>query len=259
MGTNSNYQTDQTGYQPAQQQAAPSSMTIAGVVGLIAGIVALATSFMPIINNVSFFVALIGAVFAIVGIVSSSKGKRRGKALSIAALIVSALAVVVVLASQSFYSAAIDEAFNSGATDSAPAESTNDASGGSSEATEAQKDDAASAEVPYVVSIDNCELTTDYQGNPAIVVTYTWTNNSENAQAFDVAIDDKAFQNGVQLDFAVVDGMDASASWNEVKPGSTNTVQQAFLLDDQSDVTIECTELFSFDNTIIAEKTFSVA
>ncbi|WP_165246892.1 DUF5067 domain-containing protein [Adlercreutzia sp. ZJ141] len=258
MGTNSNYQTDQTGYQPAQQQAAPPSMTIAGVVGLIAGIVALATSFMPIINNISFFVALIGAVFAIVGIVSSSKGKRRGKALSIAALIVSALAVVVVLASQSFYSAAIDEAFDTDTNNSAPVESTDDASGVGAP-TEAQKNEAASAEVPYVVSIDNCELTTDYEGNPAIVVTYTWTNNSENAQAFDVAIDDKAFQNGVQLDFAVVDGMDASASWNEVKPGSTNTVQQAFLLDDQSDVTIECTELFSFDNTIIAEKTFSVA
>lgn len=234
-------------------------MTIAGVVGLIVGIVALATSFMPFINNVSFFVALIGAVFAIVGIVSSCKGKRRGKGLSIAALIVCVLAVVAVLASQSYYSAAIDEALDSGTPEPAPAESADDASGDEGEATEAQSAEAAPAESPYSVSIDDCAVTTDYEGNPAIIVTYTWTNNSEEAQSFDAAIYGKAFQNGVQLDFAVVDGMDAEASWNEVKPGSTNTVQQAFLLDDQSDVTIECTEFISFDDAVIAEKTFSVA
>lgn len=115
----------------------------------------------------------------------------------------------------------------------------------------------------YAVTIDGCDVTTDYEGNPAIVITYTWTNNSDEAQMFDVAIDDKAFQNGVELSFATVsydsDDYDMMASMKEVKPGGTLTVHQAFLLDDESEVTVQCEELFSFSGEILAEATYAVA
>lgn len=140
-------------------------------------------------------------------------------------------------------------------------------SGGSAsdegEAAPAEASQEEAVETDFPLTIDGCTTTTDYEGNPAIIVTYTWTNNSDEAQMFSVAIDDKAFQNGVELDFATImstDGsFDAQAAMNEIKPGATQTVQQAFLLDDQSDVTVECTEMFDFSDTVLAEQTFSVA
>ena len=82
-----------------------SGLAIAGLV--VAGI-ALLTSFIPIVNNASFVFGLIGAVFAIVGIVQTGKGKRRGRGLAVAGLVIAVLSVVIVLVTQSMYSAAID-------------------------------------------------------------------------------------------------------------------------------------------------------
>ena len=45
--------------------------------GLIVGILALITSLLPIINNISFFAALVGAVLAIAGLVSCLRGRVR--------------------------------------------------------------------------------------------------------------------------------------------------------------------------------------
>lgn len=127
-----------------------------------------------------------------------------------------------------------------------------------------EEEQAQESNSDYEVSIDGYVVTTDYEGNPAIVVTYTWTNNSDSATSFMVAIDAAAFQNGVELDSAYISSSsevdyDSTASMKEVKSGSTQTVQEAYTLDDQSDVTIECTELFSFSDDILAEATFSVS
>lgn len=135
--------------------------------------------------------------------------------------------------------------------------SSSSASSDAAEVTPASSTEQASAK--YDVSIDDCQVTTDYSGKPAIIVTYTWTNNSEKATSFMVAIDAATFQNGVELGTAIASDLDSQAYMSEIKPGATTTVQQAYLLNDQSDVTVECSELISFDDTIIAEKTFSVA
>lgn len=119
--------------------------------------------------------------------------------------------------------------------------------------------DEPQAESKYAVTIDDCKVTTDYRGKPAIVVTYTFTNNSDKATAFMTAISAKCFQNGVQLDYAVVEDADGQSGMNEIKPGATTTVDQSYLLDDESDVSAECTELISLSDDILAEKTFSVA
>ncbi len=136
------------------------------------------------------------------------------------------------------------------------------ASSGSAESSASQAQPASSApqaEAKYAVNIDDCQVTTDYAGKPAIVVTYTWTNNSDKATSFMVAVSAKVFQGGVQLDTGIVSDIDSQSSMSEIKPGATATVQQAYVLDDQTDVTVECTELISLDDTVIAEKTFSVA
>ena len=129
------------------------------------------------------------------------------------------------------------------------------------EATTEQETDAT-ADSEYTVSIDACELTTDYQGAEAVVATITWTNGSDETCAFGWTIDAAAFQNGVELNTATIsvasETYDTSAQYNEVQPGTTQTVQVAFSVTDRSDVTIICEELFSFEDTVLDEKTFTL-
>lgn len=80
------------------------------IAALVLGIVAAATSFMPIINNASFFIALIGFVLAIVAIAGIRKGRNSGRGLAVAGLVLSIVAGLLVLGTQAFYSAVLDEA-----------------------------------------------------------------------------------------------------------------------------------------------------
>lgn len=80
------------------------------IAALVLGIVAAATSFMPIINNASFFIALIGFILAIVAIAGIRKGRNSGKGLAVAGLVLSIVAGLLVLGTQAFYSAVLDEA-----------------------------------------------------------------------------------------------------------------------------------------------------
>lgn len=80
------------------------------IAGLVLGIVAIATSFLPIINNISFFVAIVGLILAAVSIGSIRKGKKRGMGMGVAGLVLCIISLVVVLGSQAFYSAALDGA-----------------------------------------------------------------------------------------------------------------------------------------------------
>lgn len=91
----------------ANGSKATSGMAIAG---LVLGILAAVSSWIPIINNFSFIVAVIGLVFAIVGVVGTVRGKKAGKGIAIAALVINLVAAGIVLATQSAMSAAIDDA-----------------------------------------------------------------------------------------------------------------------------------------------------
>ena len=112
----------------------------------------------------------------------------------------------------------------------------------------------------YAVTIDGATVTTDYDGNPAVIVDYTFTNNSDEATSFSAACYAKVFQNGVQLEPAIVTSEDlGNGSIAEIKPGATTQVRSAYTLTDQSDISVEVEELFSLDDTMLAEATFSVA
>lgn len=104
-----NYQYHKTS-QRSENFQYPKPKSGMAITGLVLGIIALLTSFLPIINNASFFLGLLGFIFALVGIVGVVRGKKSGKGIAIAALIITILSCVIVLATQSMYSAAIDEA-----------------------------------------------------------------------------------------------------------------------------------------------------
>lgn len=227
------------------------------VASLVLGIVALVTSILPIINNLSFVMAILGVVFGIVGIVGISKGKKTGKGLAIAGLVLSVVAFILVLVMQSAFSAALDEAMEESGMTSASAET---ASAGDAAASEPQAaEQSEPAEAAYGVTIDGCRVTEDYEGNPAAVITYTFTNNSDEATSFMVALYPKVFQNGVELDTAIGSDWDSNKYTSDVKPGSSTTVEIGYALEDMSDVTVEVEELLSFSDTILAEQTFSLS
>lgn len=114
----------------------------------------------------------------------------------------------------------------------------------------------------YLLEIKSCRLTKDYEKAPVIIITYSFTNNGEDAASFNLTFNDEAFQNGVGLNKAYV--LADSANYNsdnqskKIQKGSSLDVEVAYKLNDNStDVTVEISQLFSWDNTKIS-KTFTI-
>lgn len=240
------------------------------VTSLVLGIVALVTSVLPFINNLSFVMAILGLIFGIVGMVGIAKGKKDGKGLAIAGIILSVIACIVVLAAQATWSAAFDKAmdeagYSSSSSAAAVSQSAEQGSEGAAadagSAPAPEQAEGAGQEAPasdYAVTIDGCRVAEDYAGDPVAVVTYTFTNNSDKATSFMVALRPQVFQNGVELNTAIGSDWDSEKYMSDVKPGSSSTVEIGYSLEDKSDLTVEVTELISFNDTVLAESTFSL-
>ena len=72
--------------------------------GMVLGIIGAVLSFIPIINNIAFFIGILALIFGIIGIV-----KKTGKGKAIAGVVLGILSIVITLAMQSAVSDAIDE------------------------------------------------------------------------------------------------------------------------------------------------------
>ena len=179
------------------------------VAGLVLGIIALFSAFVPLLNLLSFPFVLLAIIFGAIGLIQTIKGAKAGKGLAIAGLVLGVLALLVTAAMYGSASAASD----------------------------------------YAVTIDDCRMTEDYEGNPAAVVTFTFTNNSEETTSPAVALHAQVFQNGTELEMAITtDNEDADKYMNDVKPGSSITYGLAYELEDTSDITVEVQELAAFND-----------
>lgn len=222
------------------------------VAGLVTGIIALVSSFVPLLNLLSFPFVILAIVFGGIGLWQVSKGAKGGKGLAVSGLVLGVLALVVTLA---MYGTAGGNAADTTAS------GVSGGAGASEQAAEPQAaDQSEPAASSYAVTIDGCRVTEDYEGNPAAVVAYTFTNNSDETTSAAVAVHAQAFQNGTELELAVVtDAEESGKSMNEVKPGSSITYELSYELADMSDLTVEVEELFSFSDELIAEQTFSLS
>ena len=128
------------------------------IAGLVLGILAAVSSWIPVINNFSFILAAIGMIFAIVGVVGTVRGKKAGKGIAIAAL---------VLAMQSAMSAAIDDA-TSGLV------STEDVTVQQQEGTDT--DAGADPTDQQAYAIADVQMTGD---DYSVTISGTFTNNSD--------------------------------------------------------------------------------
>lgn len=115
----------------------------------------------------------------------------------------------------------------------------------------------------YYVEITGASLSTDYEGNPAIIVSYSWTNNSEETTMPMTTVTCSVFQDGVGADPAIImdESYDGDSTMTEVRPGTTINVQEAFVLSNTtSPVEVEISEWLTFeDNPPVAYHEFDLS
>lgn len=252
----------------AVQGNAQKKVTGLGIAGLVLGIIALISSVVPLINILTFPFVILAVIFGGIAIAQTVKGTKSGKGIAIAALVLGVVALIITMVMYGTAGGnsetvtedvvvAEDVAGSSSANSAASAD--NATSSAASDAAVAGDTYEQATDSKYAVTIDSCKQAKDYAGKPAVVITYTWTNNSDDATSFMTSISDKAFQDGVELETAILSDSSDSNSMKEIKPGKSLKVTQAFKLDSTKDpVTVECSELISFSDALLAKKTFNL-
>ena len=96
----------------------------------------------------------------------------------------------------------------------------------------------------YNIELKDSRIATDYDGSKILIVTYTFTNNSDEAECFGYAVIDKAYQDGIELGDVWssygIDDLSFDNKAKEIKPGKSLDVQCAYELNDETtDVEIE--------------------
>lgn len=94
----------------------------------------------------------------------------------------------------------------------------------------------------YAVEIKGAKLCKDYEGNNAIMITYSWTNNSDETTSPMGSMMEEAFQDGVQMETAIVD-FEYNDGLTDVRPGTTIDVEAIYKMNSQSKVEFEISAL----------------
>lgn len=218
----------------------PKQTSGLAIAGLVLGILAAVTSFLPIINNLSAVIAVIGGVLSAIALVGALRGKHTAKGLSIAGVVLAVVSFAVVLITQSAYSAALQKA-TSGASpvdaseqqeDATPAKTeANDDAEASNAGSETQKDYSSLA-VGETVTLDNGVSVTvnsvqtgleNYDGSIMIGVNVTYKNDGEDNTSFSQYDWKGEDANGAQRSAAYYSKDDESLNSGTLSPGGTVT------------------------------------
>lgn len=112
------------------------------------------------------------------------------------------------------------------------------------------------------VSIGDLEYIQDYFGNPAILIHFTFTNNSEENKSAMFDLSWAAFQNGIGLEDAFITEEsihNADDLSKAIQPGATIELTDAYILSSETaPVEFFISETFSFDSDQL-RKTFEIA
>ena len=133
--------------------------------GLVLGIIGICTSFIPIVNNLSFVLGAIGVIFAVISLV-----KKASKGQAIAGVILCVLAIVITINSQK----ALSDSLNEVSAD------LNKATGASTE--EVLANDAN-------VELGKFEVTKDSYGITDTKLTVKVTNKTSDKKSFNFHIE----------------------------------------------------------------------
>lgn len=113
----------------------------------------------------------------------------------------------------------------------------------------------------YYIEVLSARKSKDYSGKDVVIISYRYTNNSNETQSFMFAFNTQVFQNNVELESAIVTNdksYNSENSLKDIKPGGTIEVQEAYILQDDSPVTVEVGPLFSFGDDTVISKIFTL-
>lgn len=170
---------------------------------------------------------------AVTAALDEEKKKKKKKKLIIIAVVAFVIILIAVIAS--------------GGSDDSSSEDSN--ASAVTSAVSAESEEKANDTVgDYKCVVKGAKLCKDWTGKDAVLITYEFTNNSDSAVSFDVALDARAYQDGVGLETAILDE-DTDYLDVDIKPGVTKEVKKAYNLRDTStEIEIEVSELISFSD-----------
>lgn len=253
--TQPNVQSDaQAGAAPALQPAAKKSTSGLAVAGLVLGLIALLSCWIPFFNVVTTPLAILGLVFAIIGIVATAPAKPKGGCgIAIAGTVLCAISLVVFMAmyggaAASVGAAASDDSSStqvsatsdSGSDSDADADTSADTSAGANSDTDADSQDCG-------IVVKSCKPGTDYKGDKTAVITLEWTNTGDKTSAFYTAYTYSAYVDGEEADRPIASGDGWYEDQTKIKPGKTKTIKLMYAWDGKSDVDFEVNEWFHSD------------
>jgi len=117
----------------------------------------------------------------------------------------------------------------------------------------------------YLIIIKSMQLSTNYKDEPSVIITYDFTNNSDEAKSFVFAVSSTVFQDGIECESTISSFKDKSFNsdnqMKDIKPGATLEVQKIYKLNNEtSDIEVEVSEWISFSkNPATVVRTFSLS
>lgn len=97
------------------------------------------------------------------------------------------------------------------------------------------------------VVITDVTIKQDFEGKDAIIIFYDWTNTSEKTQSAVISILFKVFQDGIQLEPALLFDEKGGDSLKEIRPNVKQTgLRIAFVATSENEIEIEVSPLISF-------------
>lgn len=105
----------------------------------------------------------------------------------------------------------------------------------------------------YECVIKTAELgSKTYDNKPTVVITYTFTNNSDEAAAFYTAFTDTVYQDGIECERSY--NLDETNEDKNIKPGSSIDVKLAYVLNDTTtNINVEVGGFLSLDGNVITK------
>ena len=109
----------------------------------------------------------------------------------------------------------------------------------------------------YEVTVQKVVISKDYDGKDAITIVYDWTNNSKETVAPMWAVSFKVFQDGKELESAIIMDDESADSLAEVRPAiSVEGLSRSFITTSKTDLEIEVGELISLGEPVLLKVPF---
>lgn len=243
--------------------AAPAKKGTSGlaVAGLVLGLIALLSCWIPLFNALTTPLAILGLIFAIIGIVATAPAKQKsGRGIAIAGCVLCAISIVVFFAMYGGAAASVssDESQSSNTEITAPAEEEDKADDkDASTKDEAVDEEQASDSDTQGIVVKSCKAARDYAGDKTAVITIEWTNETGETNAFATTYSDTAYVDGEQVNRTSGSGEGWYNDLKKIKKGKTQTIKMMYEWDGKSDIEFEVSKLF-FGSDPIISKTLKV-